>query len=220
MKLERGIVPKEQFDRVVPAHLEYVRALGARGHRVTDGYWGEMGGGMMVFDAASMDEARALVEGDPLVREKCVEYELKEWRLVAEPEPGAADPGFCHAALRVRDLARSERFYVEGFSMRVEWRPDPENVYLTSGADNLALHAAADLADPRSPRATLDHIGFVVRRRDDVDRLAARMRELGIEFAHPVKDHRDGARSCYVFDPDGNTVQIIHHPPISGAGLR
>ena len=24
--------------------------------------------------------------------------------------------------------------------MQVEWRPDPDNVYLTSGNDNLALH--------------------------------------------------------------------------------
>jgi len=30
------------------------------------------------------------------------------------------------------------------------------------------------------------------------------------------KTHRDGARSCYFSDPDGNKVQIIHHPPISG----
>ncbi|MBI3891300.1 MAG: VOC family protein [Candidatus Wallbacteria bacterium] len=132
-----------------------------------------------------------------------------------EPDPDDTAPGFCHAALRVRDLARSERFYVEGFGLRVEWRPDPQNVYLTSGADNLALHETGALADPRSPDCSLDHLGFVVRRREDVDRLAERMRERDVEFLHPVKDHRDGARSCYVRDPDGNTVQIIHHPPIS-----
>jgi catechol 2,3-dioxygenase-like lactoylglutathione lyase family enzyme len=32
------------------------------------------------------------------------------------------------------------------------------------------------------------------------------------------RTHRDGARSCYVSDPDGNKIQIIHHPPISGKG--
>jgi hypothetical protein len=30
------------------------------------------------------------------------------------------------------------------------------------------------------------------------------------------RTHRDGARSCYVSDPDGNRMQIIFHPPISG----
>ena len=29
------------------------------------------------------------------------------------------------------------------------------------------------------------------------------------------RTHRDGARSCYFSDPDGNQVQIIHHPPIA-----
>ena len=29
------------------------------------------------------------------------------------------------------------------------------------------------------------------------------------------KTHRDGARSFYCADPDGNVVQMIFHPPIS-----
>ena len=38
----------------------------------------------------------------------------------------------------------------------------------------------------------------------------------GVAIVAKPKTHRDGARSCYVTDPDGNTIQIIHHPPISG----
>jgi hypothetical protein len=30
------------------------------------------------------------------------------------------------------------------------------------------------------------------------------------------RTHRDGARSFYCQDPDGNAVQILYHPPISG----
>ena len=37
----------------------------------------------------------------------------------------------------------------------------------------------------------------------------------GIALDAKPKTHRDGARSCYFSDPDGNKVQIIHHPPIS-----
>ena len=29
------------------------------------------------------------------------------------------------------------------------------------------------------------------------------------------RTHRDGARSFYCLDPDGNVVQMIYHPPIS-----
>ena len=37
----------------------------------------------------------------------------------------------------------------------------------------------------------------------------------GVEIVARPRTHRDGARSCYVKDPDGNTLQVIHHPPIS-----
>jgi catechol 2,3-dioxygenase-like lactoylglutathione lyase family enzyme len=30
------------------------------------------------------------------------------------------------------------------------------------------------------------------------------------------RTHRDGARSFYCRDPDGNSVQILYHPPIAG----
>jgi catechol 2,3-dioxygenase-like lactoylglutathione lyase family enzyme len=49
-----------------------------------------------------------------------------------------------------------------------------------------------------------------------VDRWAAFLESRGVTLDAQPKTHRDGARSCYFSDPDGNTVQIIHHPPISG----
>ena len=79
VKIERGIVPKVIFDKSVRAHIEYVRGLRAAGRRVESGYWGERGGGMMVFEATSLEEARRIVEDDPLVRDGCVEYELHQW---------------------------------------------------------------------------------------------------------------------------------------------
>jgi predicted enzyme related to lactoylglutathione lyase len=51
----------------------------------------------------------------------------------------------------------------------------------------------------------------------DVDGWATSLEELGVTIIAKPKTHRDGARSCYIQDPDGNTIQIIHHPPISGA---
>ncbi|MGQ9871458.1 YciI family protein [Leptodesmis sp.] len=84
VKIEAGIVDKATFDQFVPAHKEFVRTLIAKGHRAKSGYWGCRGGGMMLFQAASMDEAQAIVAQDPLVVNGCVNYKLYEWRVVVE----------------------------------------------------------------------------------------------------------------------------------------
>ena len=123
--------------------------------------------------------------------------------------------GLRHVALNVRDVRRSVEFYCNVLGMHVEWKPDEENVYLTSGSDNLAIHKLSD-EQTAGPVQNVHHIGFVVRRPQDVDEFAARVQKLGIPFAHPPKTHRDGARSFYFKDPDGILIQLLYHPPISG----
>jgi catechol 2,3-dioxygenase-like lactoylglutathione lyase family enzyme len=119
--------------------------------------------------------------------------------------------GLRHLALNVRDLVAMKRFYVDLLGFAVEWEPDPDNIYLSSGIDNLALHKAkADVV-----AGALDHLGLIVRSADDVDIWATFLEGNGVTLSAKPKTHRDGARSCYFKDPDGNSVQIIHHPPIS-----
>ena len=65
-----------------------------------------------------------------------------------------------------------KRFYVDLLGFAVEWEPDPDNVYLSSGIDNLALHARRR-RDGRPVASPLDHLGLIVRAADDVDRWAA-----------------------------------------------
>jgi catechol 2,3-dioxygenase-like lactoylglutathione lyase family enzyme len=125
--------------------------------------------------------------------------------------------GLRHLALNVRDLAAMKRFYVELLGFAVEWEPDADNVYLSSGVDNLALHRAA--AEPSRERSALDHLGLIVTAPSDVDRWAEFLESHGVVIDARPRTHRDGARSCYFKDPDGNVVQIIHHPPISGKQL-
>ena len=121
--------------------------------------------------------------------------------------------GLRHLALNVRDMDAMTRFYVDLLGFSIEWEPDPDNVYLSSGIDNLALHRSAKpLADPSS---RLDHLGVIVRTPAAVDEWAAFLEGSGVPMSAKPKTHRDGARSCYFKDPDGNSVQIIHHPPIS-----
>jgi len=126
--------------------------------------------------------------------------------------------GLRHLALNVRELDAMKRFYVDLLGFAVEWQPDADNIYLSSGIDNLALHRseAADAAlSDFGAGSPLDHLGLIVKMAEDVDRWAAFLESRGVTLDAKPKTHRDGARSCYFRDPDGNRVQIIHHPPIS-----
>ena len=116
--------------------------------------------------------------------------------------------GLCHVALRVRDVRAAAAFYREHFDMRVVWSPDPENVYLSSGHDNLALHQAPDIA----PGGALDHLGFLVDSPAEVHAAAERLRARGVPIAREPRHHRDGSVSVYCRDPDGNLVQILWLP--------
>ncbi len=118
--------------------------------------------------------------------------------------------GMRHLALRVRDPQASKRFYADCFGMKVVWEPDPDNVYLSSGPDNLALHRA-DVGGA----GALDHMGFIVDTKEEVDRLAERFRARGVTLAAEPRDHRDGSRSFYCLDPDGLRIQVLYEPTLS-----
>jgi catechol 2,3-dioxygenase-like lactoylglutathione lyase family enzyme len=125
--------------------------------------------------------------------------------------------GLRHVALRVTDMAKSRAFYEALLGMKVVWEPDPDNVYLSSGTDNLALHRipANEQAGYRRQGQFLDHVGFVVPSPLDVDHVHTMLLQAGVTIATPPARHRDGSVSCYVHDPDDNVVQFIYEPTLS-----
>src|SRR4249920_1928770 len=95
--------------------------------------------------------------------------------------------GLRHLALNVRHMDAMKRFYTDTLGFAVEWEPDPDNVYLSSGTDNLALHRSpaavtagtSSRGEAQAP-SPLDHLGLIVRRAEDVDQWAAFLETQGV----------------------------------------
>jgi catechol 2,3-dioxygenase-like lactoylglutathione lyase family enzyme len=130
--------------------------------------------------------------------------------------------GLRHLALRVTDLPRSRRFYEQLLGFQAVWEPDPENIYFSSGVDNLALHQISrtelDSYDS-SKTQLLDHIGVILDSPQAVDQMyqsiVPKIETLGGHIVKEPKQHRDGSYSFYFSDPDGNAIQALYEPAIS-----
>ena len=123
--------------------------------------------------------------------------------------------GMRHIALKVAEVARSKSFYQEMFGMEVVWEPDPQNVYLSSGCDNIALHEVSPGFAEGAAEKHLDHLGFVVESIARVQELEKNFMARGVRIVHPFKVHRDGSASFYCADPDGIVIQLLYEPSLS-----
>jgi catechol 2,3-dioxygenase-like lactoylglutathione lyase family enzyme len=130
--------------------------------------------------------------------------------------------GLRHLALRVTDLPKSRQFYEDVLGMKVVWEPDADNVYFSSGSDNLALHQIphGELSAYLPPKGQLlDHVGVIVDSPQAVDRMYAdispKITQRGGAIIKQPKQHRDGSYSFYFADPDGNVIQALYEPTIS-----
>jgi catechol 2,3-dioxygenase-like lactoylglutathione lyase family enzyme len=123
--------------------------------------------------------------------------------------------GMRHIALKVKNAARSKAFYCDRFGMDVVWEPDPQNVYLSSGCDNIAIHEVTGEFIAGAAELQLDHLGFIV---DSIERVRGLEQEFacaGVKIVHAFKVHRDGSASFYCADPDGIVIQLLYEPVLS-----
>ena len=123
--------------------------------------------------------------------------------------------GMRHIALKVRDIGRSKSFYQDILGMEVVWEPDSQNVYLSSGCDNIALHEVSQRFETGAAEQQLDHLGFLVETIDQVKQLEQEFHVKGVKIVHPFKIHRDGSASFYCADPDGIMIQMLYEPQLS-----
>lgn len=130
--------------------------------------------------------------------------------------------GLRHLALRVTNLPRSRHFYENLLGMKAVWEPDPDNVYFSSGVDNLALHQISKSemeSYDRTKTQLLDHMGVILDNPQAVDQMyraiLPKIESLGGHIVKEPKQHRDGSYSFYFSDPDGNQIQALYEPTIS-----
>jgi len=106
---------------------------------------------------------------------------------------------FAHMLLKVSDIQRSERFYVDllGFKIRPA-KPLPDGRPFVPFTQGLAL------TNGGPQQLQIDHMAF---KANDVPAIAARLKAAGAKFDRDLHDGIYGL-TIYVFDPDGNMVEL------------
>jgi catechol 2,3-dioxygenase-like lactoylglutathione lyase family enzyme len=125
-----------------------------------------------------------------------------------------------HVVLRVRDVARMQRFYCDVLGCRVEKIQDAIGlIQLRAGASLIDLVDVAGKlgqmggAPPGKEGRNMDHLCVQVRPFDGTE-IAAHLRKHGVTPGEVVS--RYGAEgqgpSMYIEDPEGNTVELKGPP--------
>ena len=130
--------------------------------------------------------------------------------------------GIGHLDLSVSDVERSAAWYAKLLGLRRLRRvafPDRTMVVLRHDASDLVVGLNQHEGFPGEPfderRPGLDHVGFAVRRRSDLDVWEGRLALLGVEHS-PVADTQAG--SALVFrDPDHIQLELWWSKPAGGA---
>lgn len=118
-----------------------------------------------------------------------------------------------HLALLTRDAERAARFYCEWAGMEVVHDRQDEGsthrvIWVRLAGDRGGLIIVLVEVDEQRPKGYMDHFGFHVESRAEVDRIAGRAREEGRlvdepQYAGPVVGY-----FCTISDPEGNLLEF------------
>jgi catechol 2,3-dioxygenase-like lactoylglutathione lyase family enzyme len=131
-------------------------------------------------------------------------------------------PTLTHIALGVRDLDRTIAFYEKHVGLRVAHERDDGNrvVWLAERERDVDFVLVLfEVADAQRGSGTLQHLGFAVSSREEVDQAAAAGRADGIVVVEPIYAGPIVGYFCILEDPDGNRVEFSYGQPINPRDL-
>ncbi len=120
-----------------------------------------------------------------------------------------------HVALRVHDIDATIAFYERyaGFEVAHDRRDDSTRVvWLAEDAadPDFVIVVMAMPADAQPEKRPIDHLGFAVASREEVDRLGALGEADGCLVLAPAEYGPVVGYICEVADPDGNVCEFSH----------
>jgi catechol 2,3-dioxygenase len=115
-----------------------------------------------------------------------------------------------HVHLKVSDLERAERFYVDLLGFHVTARYGSDAVFLAAGDNHhdLALNTWESKGGSPPPRGAtgLFHVAIRMPTRRDLAKMLVRLRDAGVHLTG-ASDHLV-SEALYLHDPDGNGIEI------------
>jgi len=111
--------------------------------------------------------------------------------------------GIYEVAIRVKDLARAEKFYRDVLELEVGIRDERRNwLFLRAGG-----RAGMIVLQEDKGEWPAQHFAFTIDEAD-IERAATMLREKGISVSDPVVHQWMHATSLYFDDPDGNALEL------------
>ena len=117
--------------------------------------------------------------------------------------------GIHHLTLRVNNIEVSEHFYRDILGFQIERKMGKGMTYFRIGTDSLVIVEAETAYEKTSRDYRVDHFGFTVAKKEDVDAMVAHLREHEVTIiSGPANRKKD--RFVFCSDPDGNMIEIFY----------
>ena len=111
--------------------------------------------------------------------------------------------GVYEVAVRVKELARAEMFYLEVLGLKVGIRDESRNWLFLYAGDNGMIVLQEDKGE-----WPIQHFAFTIAE-SDVDAAASTLRARGVEVEGPVYHEWMPSWSLYFSDPDGHSLELL-----------
>ena len=132
-------------------------------------------------------------------------------------------PTLTHLALGVRDLDRTIAFYRKHVHLEVVHERNDGGMRVVwlgeHGTDVDFVLVLLEIGAAPPGQGNLQHLGFAVASREEVDAAAAAARADGILVVEPLYAGPIVGYFCIVTDPDGNQVEFSYGQPINPRDL-